>query len=339
MGINKMKRKNVRTSKGKSPEMAQENIPVLITRPWSSFVFMSILVTMNFVVQLLDNWRILFLYAQIGFSILALLMPWIAAFIYKKFQLLFSTLENMVDLPSEQIITWFGRQVNFIFGGSWIYIISIPFGVAGLLTMLYLGLPWSQFINFIFAVFWGAFMLATGIVGWIYLGLLFFLYRLSRLKIKGTPFEWPDKEFKDIGTTYIQIFMPGVILYVGIVLALWASGQQWMALAHPLGRLWTFPMAGAVIGFFLTSQYFIHRSMVSSKQSRLDAIDQLLKETYQCWFEDRSTEQAKTITELMTWRNYINTEREWPFNLQSNFAIVSGLLLPTIKTIIDFIPR
>jgi hypothetical protein len=334
-----MKRIDVRASKGKPPETAQGIIPVLITRPWVSFVFMLILVMLNFAVQLLDNRRILFLYAQIGFSILALLMPWIAAFIYKKFQLLFTTLENMVELPSGQIMTWFGRQLHFIFGGPWIYIIPILFAVAGLLTMLYLGLPWSQFIDFIFAVFWGAFMLETGIVGWIYLGLLVFLYRLSRLKIKGAPFEWPDREFKDISTTYIQIFMPGVILYVGIVLALWASGQQWMALYHPLGRLWTFPVAGAVIGFFLTSQYFIHRSMVSAKQSRLDAIDQLLKETYQCWFEDRSTEQAKTISELVTWRNHINVDREWPFNLQSNFAVVSGLLLPTIKTIIDFIPR
>ena len=322
-----------------STKKQEKNALFLITNPILSFVIILILTIVNFASQLFQSWRNQYLYSQIGFSILALLMPWVAALLYRRIHLLFSTLDKMVDLPSEQIAIWFKHQVDFIFGGSWAYRISVPFSIAGVATMLYLGLPWSQSINFIFIIFWGAFMLSTGIVAWIYLGLLLFFYRFSFLRIKGTPFEWPDKEFKDMSSAYVQMFTPGVILYLGIVLALWASGQQWFALYHPLGRLWTFPMAGAVISFFLASQYFIHRSMISSKQSRLDEIDKLLKETYEMWLTDRSNERAKTITELINWRNSIKTEREWPFNLQSNFAVVSGLLLPTIKTILDFFPH
>ena len=112
-----------------------------------------------------------------------------------------------------------------------------------------------------------------------------------------------------------------------------------IAVYHPLGRLWVFPMAGAVIGFFLSFQYFIHRSILSSKKNRLDKIDLLLKETYELWLADRSVERAKTITELSNWRTNISQEKEWVLNLQSNLAVVSGLLLPTIKTIVDFFPR
>lgn len=315
------------------------NTLILIAHPNYSFVIILTLTIINLVIQRLLDWKIQFVYAEIGFSILALLSPWIATFLYNQTNSLLAILERIVDLPREEITLWYRAQMNFIFGGLRAYILAALISVAGIMTMTYLGLPWLRSVNLVFTFFWGVFMFVIGIVGWIYIGLLLFLYRFSRLQAKGKPFERLDDEYQDINNTYVKIFIPGVILYLGIIFALWASGVETMAIYNPLGRLWVFPMAVAVVGFFLASQYFIHRSILSSKKSRLNEIDKLLKETYKLWLDDRSVERAKTITELTNWRNNISQEREWALNFQSNLAVVTGLLLPTIKTIVDFFPR
>lgn len=320
-------------------EGRKSNVPFWVTNPMLSFVIILALVVINLVAQRMYDWQEYFIYSELGFSILALLMPWIAAFLYGRVSSLFPVLERITDLPAEQIAAWFHQQVDFIFHNPWAYLASGLFSAAGIMTMLYFGLPWSESVGFIFIVFWGMFMLATGAVGWIYVGLLVFLHRLSTLKVKGAPFEWPNKEFSCLNSIYLQVFVPGVILYLGMVVALWASGGQWMVLYNPLGRLWIFPIAGAVVGFFMASQYYIHRLMVRSKERRIDEIDKLVKETYDQWLKDRSVDRAKMVTELTNWRSNVSQEHDWPLELKSNLAIVSGLLLPTIKTIVDLLPR
>ncbi|MBI3912670.1 MAG: hypothetical protein HY327_00525, partial [Chloroflexi bacterium] len=264
------------------------NLPFLATNPLPFFVVLFVLTIVNLIAQRLIDWQEYFVLTEIGFSVLALTMPWVAAFLYRKTLSLSPSLGSMIDLPSEDIARWFHTQVDFVFRNIYSYPVSVLFSLAAITTMLTLGIPWADIPRIIFIIFWGMFMLATGIVGWIYAGLLFFLYRLCDLNLKGAPFESLDKEFKNLNGVYLQIFLPGVFLYIGIVTALWASGGQWVVLELSLGRLWIFPIAGAVAGFFLASQYLIHRLMARSKEHRLDEIDKLVKETYGNWLADRS---------------------------------------------------
>jgi hypothetical protein len=333
-------RKVLRRDLNEDAKKGQEaSNPSLATNPISFFLIIAATITINLLAQRLFDWREYFIYTEVGFSILALLMPWIAAFLYKRTCSLLRVVEQMIDLSTQEIDLWFQCQQDSIFHSFWSYPVSALFSLAGIMTLLFLGLPWSGVIGFIFLVFWGTFMLATGTVGWMYVGLLLFLYRLSNLRVKGAPFEWPEEEFENLNNAYLLMLLPGVLLYIGMVIVVWASGGEWVALYHPLGRLWIFPVAGAAVSFLLASQYFIHRLMAGSKQRRLGEIDRLLKETYESWLTERSVERAKMVTELMNWRTNVRHEQDWPLNLRSNFAIVSGLLLPTVKTIIDILPR
>jgi hypothetical protein len=328
--------KNLPSTHQKRIEIA---LPFVGTHPTFFFFIVLAVSFANLLSQRLVDWQDFFVGSEIGFSLLALLMPCVALFLYKRTYSLRQSIEQTIDLPTETIVLWFDKQTESVFRGFWTYPAAVLVGLAAIWTWTALGIPWFGVVRFIFLLFWGLFMFVAGSVGWIYGRLLPFLYRLSNLPVKGEPFEWPEKGFKKINDVYLQMFIPGVCLYAGIIAALWASGGDWVALNHPLGRLWIFPVAGAVVGFFLMSQYCIHRLMARSKQRRLDEIDRLLKETYQYWLADRATDKSKTVTELLNWRSSINQEREWPLNLQSNFAIVTGLLLPTIKSVVDLLPR
>ena len=186
---------------------------ILIKYPIPSFVILLTISFINLFTQYLLDWQIQFVYAEVGFSILALLLTWIARFLYNQTNSLLAVFEKVVDLPSEQINIWFEKQIDFIFGSFWAYIISVPFGIAGIWTMAYLGLPWLPSVDFVFKIFWGIFMFVVGVIGWIYLGLLLFLFRFSRLKVKGAPFERLDDEYQDINNIYTKLFIPFSILF------------------------------------------------------------------------------------------------------------------------------
>jgi hypothetical protein len=110
-----------------------------------------------------------------------------------------------------------------------------------------------------------------------------------------------------------------------------------LVLEDPLSQLWIFPIAGVVISFFLAFQYAIHSMMVQSKQRRLDFMDQLLANKFEEWSSDPVSDKSKAVSDLIAWRDHIKEELDWPLDFRSMLLVISGLLLPTLKTIIDLV--
>jgi hypothetical protein len=318
--------------------VSRKAIVLIFTRPIAFSIVILAIFAASLGTQWLYDWWESFTIVELLLGILAVSMPFVAAMLYRKMYSLLPAVKDIVDMPSEQVTEWFRQQTASIFGSKWTYLAIAFLCITGIASTDIVGIPWSGIVRVLFYLFSAIFFAMTAIVAWTYLGLLVFLLRLVNQEIKGAPFDWPEKQFAHLNQSYLDMFAVGVAIYIVAVVAVWSSpGGPSIALHNPLAQLWIFPVAGTVVGFFLSFQYLIHRIILRSKQHRLDKINQLLGHTFDAWMADLAPDKAKAVTELMSWRDRIREESDWPLDLRSTLTITSGLLLPAARTILDLI--
>ena len=316
--------------------MNKSRVIPLFSHPKLSLGVVSALVILNFASQRLFDWHPLYVSSELAFSMLTIFMAGTASILYQTFISLSHIIEKIVRSPHGDTSTWFNAQILDIFSGERAYAIMIILIIGGLVTTNEVYVPWTGFVRFVYFLLTGIQFGIMGVIGWSFWGLIIFLHRLSTFNVKYEPFLWLDEEIKQLHNVYLRTFGIGTIIYLNAVVGIWLSpGGLRFIQNSSLIRLWVFPLAAIVIVYFLAIQYYIHRIMTNYKQMAITNINKLIKEAFDVWQADESVEKIKLVSELLSWKDILNREREWPLNLVPVLTIISGLLLPTIKTIME----
>lgn len=319
----------------KSKVSVPKIIAPLYSHPIWSFAVLLFIVVFVFATQYFQNELYAAFIPSVGaFSILSLLTPFIGNYLYKTFLSLQDTVNTLTEANQQE---WFLQQKLFAFGinlRSVIVIILLALG--GEITNRYLvwGI-WTGAAKF-FYFFHAALLFGIlGMLGWAYFGILLFAYRLKKLDYDLEPFETKKDEFDKLNSAFLRMFIAGVILYFGAIIAGWLSPLGSYILQISMLQYWIFPLAIIVIGFFVLVQFFLHEIMKKAKNIRLRKISLLIRKHYLEWEKSQSPTHGTAINDLFSWKEKIEKEKEFPFDFLTIASVLVTVLLPTIKTIIE----
>jgi hypothetical protein len=315
------------------------SIPAIISLyPWTTAVILTCV-------------NIYFIFAQGDFASRVFLLPHKLAIIGLSIAIPFIAfyINNIVNsLPT--VINKFSEDknaINEIFSkyktrvyGSWAsYILPIFFAIVGLRSIISLGIPWLGKAATMYEALVCLFLVIVGAIGWHFLNFLLLLRAIGKLNIIGDPFYWPYKYFSILNQKSLEVFGLGAILYLGAIITVWLI--PWgtlLLLSGSFSYFWSFPLAAIVLAYFIVSQFYIHNIIKASKENRVEKIDELLGRIFNESI-DSKRKSSVDINQLITWRNIVTSEIDWPINIRSNVAIFSAILSPAIGTLIEFMLR
>ena len=304
--------------------------------PIQIFVFLMLIVFLTFVSQSVQNQLYLyFVPSIIAFAFLTLVTPWVAQYLRKTFLSLYSTICQLTESGNQE---WFDQYDHFIFGANrWSILVAILVAIGGEITNYYLawGL-WSGFAKAIFFLQIGVLFGILGFLGWAYLGILIFAYHLRDLKFDLEPFETKKEEFAKLNSSFLGIFGSGIILYIGALIAAWLVTGPYI-LDIPLLQLWIPPFAIAVISFFLLIQVFLHEVMKKAKNIRINKMNTLMRQYFREWEKTKSSDQSTQINNLLGWKEKIEKESDWPFDVLTVISVVVTIFLPAVRAILELL--
>jgi hypothetical protein len=288
---------------------------------------------MVFVIQYTNVGDNYYLPSLSAFIALCLLTPLTAKYLYKTFLSLSDVVGNLTESNNQE---WFRQQENLIFGINWwsILVVSLLI-ISGILTnYLAWGIFHKAIVELSFSVQLFFLFGILGNLGWSYWGILLFAQRLTTLKFDLEPFETKKDEFEKLNSAFLGMFGSGVFLYLGAVIALWLALGSYI-LFIPIIRFWVFPLAFMVISFFIAIQFFLHRLMQKAKSIRINKISSIINFHYHEWEKKRLPDDASAISNLLSWKEKIEKESDYPFDFLTIASVVFTVLLPTIRTIVE----
>lgn len=311
--------------------------PGLISHWALSFsIGMALLTIMNLVVQHAYTWRPELAPSQIFIGLAAAISPLIVRKNEKKITLVASLL---LDIASEsEHKTFLGNQIRIIQGSMGANVLPSAITSLGLLSLLVFGSPWrsvNPIAHVLFSIFVLVFFFVAGSLGWQYIVLISMLYAASTSEIEANIFTWPARQIKKLNQIILEIYLAGVLIYIGAILAVWSLpwGKSLLTNDNLFTNLWVFPIAIIVIGYFLAIQYLIHRLFSTLKDSRLEKIDRKLESLSNETNNSVQDEKIRFISELINWRKVVDAQPEWPLNLQTFLGVIGSVLLPTIVSV------
>lgn len=270
-----------------------------------------------------------------AFIALCLITPWIAKYLYRTFLSLKSVVDNLMESNYQE---WFTQQEFFIFGiNRWSVLVVILLAVGGGATDYLIWGTWRDVaVTITYSLHLGFLFGILGNLGWSYWGVLLFAYRLRILKFDLEPFETKKDEFDKLNAAFLTMLGYGIILYLGAIIAGWlALGSD--ILSVPIMKFWIFPLAFMVIGFFIGIQFFLHELMRKAKKIRINKISLLINLHYREWEKSQSSVDASAINDLLSWKDKIEKESDFPFDFLTIASVIVTVLLPTIKTITELL--
>lgn len=300
------------------------------------FIIMGLVVVSTFIAQYIQRELYQFFTPSIFMlSVLSMIAPWSARYLYKTFVLLQGIIDTLTETDHKE---WFESHKRLVFGFNPLSIITAILITIGGVTTNYLlawGL-WTGVARFAFFLQIGLLFGILGFLGWAYLGILFFAFRLQTLNFDLEPFETKREEFDKLNSSFLGMFGSGVILYIGAAIAVWMVAGPYI-LYIPLLQIWILTLAIAIIAFFILIQIFLHATMKKAKNIRVNKISLLTRRYYQEWEKNPSPDRSSQINNLLTWKEKIEKETEWPFDILTVVSIILTIFLPAIKSILDLL--
>ncbi|MEW6029264.1 MAG: hypothetical protein ACOYZ8_01600 [Chloroflexota bacterium] len=234
----------------------------------------------------------------------------------------------------------FVERIKNIENSQWANIFPTVIMLLGLFSLWFFKSPWygwNTVAHNAFSIFVVGFFLVAGSLGWQYIFLAMLLHLTRDINIKVNIFTWPSREIKKFNKIVIEIYLAGVLIYIGAILGVWALpwGQLLLTNDNLFTRMWVFPIALIVTGYFFVIQYFMHCLLSSAKERRLEKLDKKIE----FLLEDADTvlsEKIKAIGELVNLRKIIEAESEWPLNIPLSLGVISSVIIPTIGSVSDF---
>ena len=175
------------------------------------------------IVSILAFWNRYIYYKQIDsytpslvmFSILGIIVPWIAHFI----QITFSSIHTIIDeLTETNNKEWFLQQFQLAFGiNLWSVSISLILSTIAIKTdsilwgnsesrVTTIGLPYFLLLGLLFGM--------LGNLGWTYFCIIKLASKLKSLRTDDEPFDSKSEEFKRLNSSFLKMFGLGIIIYL-----------------------------------------------------------------------------------------------------------------------------
>lgn len=296
----------------------------------------------NIIAQYTSTWQPELIPSQIGIGFTAAIIPILIKNNKRKISQITPILKDIAENNNKVKILL--GEINSIEKSVLGNIFPSAITLVGLFSLVVFGSPWrgwNLIAHNLFSIFAIIFFLIAGSLGWQYLAILTMLYKASKLDIQSEIFTWPARQIKRINQVTMEIYFAGLLVYVGAILSVGALpwGVGLLTSNNLFTQLWVFPIALAVIGYFLAIQYFMHRIIIESKDVRLEKVDERLEVLLDKKDSNPSDAKLKLLSELIIWRKSIKSESEWPLNIQSSLGVIVGVLLPTLGSILDLFAK
>lgn len=264
----------------------------------------------------------------LAFSMLNLITPLVANYLYKTFLLLQNIISALAKTNQKK---WFSQQESFIFGVNTGPVVTAIFLAAfgGVMNFSVAWHFWTGIAKFFFFLHVIILFGALGVLGWAYWGILLFFYRLPNLKLDPHPFQTKKDEFERISTLLLGIFSAGAILYIVAITATRINPLVHYMEVFMLQYI-IFPSAVVVLCFFILTQHFLHEVMRQSKKIRINKILSPMVKVYNKWEKSKSSTHRAAINDLLAWKEKIETEKDFPFGSLTIVFIIAVVFLPII---------
>jgi hypothetical protein len=278
------------------------------------------------------DWREDYVPTQIVLLLLTAWLPFLTRFLLCRLQSAKSAIAEMSTAP-ESTSLWWDHELDSIFGGWPPYLLGLLLVALGMPTLRWSWVPWIGAALYLFYLTFSVLLFVGGVCGWAFLRLLKALSQLSALDLKVLPFAWPQTETGMIHGVLMQVFAGGLLAYFLAVLGIWLSPGGVGFLAHGPVGLWVIPLAVTVVLFFFAIEYFIHVLLARAKRERLRQLSAVLQDKFDQWRETGTKETGEAVSEVMKWRDGIQSERSWPLDLLSMTSVVVGVFIPAAKAL------
>jgi hypothetical protein len=295
------------------------------------------LVVVNLIVQQAWHWNRGLVRFELFFAVLTIAIPTLTALAIGWVRHLSGAVSHIAAFNDDSASFWIDQQLGNLLvrwaplaSGSLLLII-------GVYSTITYWVGWQGWIEWLFLIWAGIFFFGYGTLIWAFGSLLVLVWRISNLPIACSPFAWPIYQINAVYRTYFYVLSTGALLYGLAVLSVWISpyGAQ-VALETYSGMAWVFPPAACLILFFLVVHFRLHVLLLRYKQASDDELTRLLEAEYNAWAGEPGAEREERIDKLLAWRDHVRKEDEWPLGLKTVLLTVTTLLIPTIKTVVEF---
>lgn len=302
-------------------------------RIFSAVIFLLIILVL--LGQYLDNRFVNpFMPSFTAFSILCLITPWIAQYIYKTYLSLEDILVSLTETSQREL---FAKYEYLLFGiNQWSLLAALVIAVFAEITNAIVWGIWFSFAGTTFYIFLVVLFGIFGSLGWVYWGILLFSFRLANLNFDLEPFETKKEEFEKLNSKFLNFFIAGIVLYIGALIAGWLALGQYI-LIIPALKFWVLPLAIMVILFFIGIQFSLHNIMKKAKNIRLNKIMLQVRRHYREWEQTQSHEKTSLINDLLSWKEKIEKESDLPFDVITTLSLFATIVLPAVKSLIELL--
>jgi len=309
---------------------------ILTEHWWTASLVLLLLVSANLIAQRLFHWSEDFIAFEALMAVLTLALPGIARSLVRWADALAEPIVQTFVIDAAAATGFVSRQLEALLPRWEPILIGVCLAGMGVVSGIVFGIPWSGWIGVLFYVWLVIFLFGYGAVAWEYGVLLRILWLATTHEARCTPFRWPKEPIRAIHRIYTHSLLVGVMLYALAISAVWLSpGGAEIARHTRLGPLWVFPPAAGIISYLITYNSRLHSVLARCKRTAAEEIEEALAKAYGDWRSAPARDGEARISDLLKWRDSIAQQPAWPMDLRGVAAMVTTLLLPTIKAVID----
>ena len=304
-------------------------IPVPYYQGWSlvSLIFLVI----SSVLLVLSEDKMMHIDAFFIVSVIIALEGAIISWAHSRIASFEDILISIVDLPADDVIKAWQRQVEEIFDDRKMFFFSIAFIIfvhmAGIDYHLVSFESHLSFLSFKLGYYFAVYLEGAGLY-------ILILTALTVYKIGDFPLRIGAlySDFHSIGVLYSKFTICAAVVYVvwgffHIVVPPQFSSVQMV--------LWFFSFAFLLFAYFLLPQYRIHRMMISTKKEKMELFSSQLRAAMDGSLEIPTKESANHLKDLFIVQDKLNQMSEWPFGCREVLYIVLVILIPLVVVLLE----
>jgi len=271
----------------------------------------------------------------VSFFILSILISFQCIVIFwahLKFIQLADVIVEMIDLPRDFTLKWFGQQEATMFNDKMMIITGIAITVmAHIFHLDHFGFN-AGILNLIIKFYY---YLAHCIMGaglYLLMATALVLYRMSKLPLDVNILLSKNIRFK--GTIYSKFTVCATIIYL-----LWGMFHLTTParLAAQTSMLWFSSFAIILLAYFIVPQYLIYKIIMKTKQEKLNEFFIQMNKKSEEAFESQSLERISNLNDMLIVRDRLDEFCAWPFGFYEILHIFLIIIIPLMVVIVELL--
>jgi hypothetical protein len=156
--------------------------------------------------------------------------------------------------------------------------------------------------------------------------------QIPTFKLKVTVYQYSGAGVQQMGNLFLRMSLAICIPFALILVVAMLSpfGSEYIILG------WLGFAALSLVAFFLIPQIGVHRIMTREKQQRLTAFATHMEQAMEKSLHDPNPENMARLKESFEVYQYLNNMKEWPFNANAIWQLVTALLIPLGIALVEF---